>query len=157
MTTTTLEKYRRARRILEEGRVYLYTGDYSETAISNLDKLVEHEWNVVRFKKDLTKEKVIQELADLYMTLRTHFSLRLNTTVSLLNTTCEELFLKKNADYGDAYAKLGPLGVVVAVYNKLKRLQVLQKKSAQIVTESIEDTMVDMLNYCILTVCTLQS
>jgi len=33
-----------------------------------------------------------------------------------------ELFTKKNADYGDAFADYGPVGVIVRMGDKIRRL-----------------------------------
>ena len=61
-----------------------------------------------------------------------------------------DLFARKNADYGDAFAEFGTLGVVVRIGDKIFRLNSLtkRKENTQMVTdESILDTYEDLFNY----------
>lgn len=58
------------------------------------------------------------------------------------------LFEKKNKDYGDAFAEYGPIGVLVRIGDKIKRLQSIQKNKITMVSdESIRDTLIDLHNY----------
>lgn len=68
-----------------------------------------------------------------------------------------ELYLKKNADYGDSFAKLRkefPDFVCMRVYDKLNRLRTLidPNYTQQVEDEKIEDTLLDIANYCIMEV-----
>lgn len=59
-----------------------------------------------------------------------------------------ELFTRKNKDYGDAFAKYGPIGVIVRIGDKINRLQNISKSGIQMVDdESIRDTLIDLHNY----------
>lgn len=59
-----------------------------------------------------------------------------------------ELFSKKNADYGDAFATYGPIGVLVRIGDKLQRFSSISNKKIQLVNdESLRDTLVDLHNY----------
>jgi len=59
-----------------------------------------------------------------------------------------ELFKKKNADYGDAFANYGVVGVLVRMGDKIARLQSITTKSVSLVnTESLRDTLIDLHNY----------
>ena len=59
-----------------------------------------------------------------------------------------ELFAKKNADYGDAFATYGSVGVIVRLGDKIQRLMSVTKNGVQFVdTESIRDTLIDLHNY----------
>ena len=59
-----------------------------------------------------------------------------------------ELFKKKNQDYGDAFANYGPIGVLVRMGDKIRRLQSVTKSSLTLVEcESIRDTLIDLHNY----------
>ena len=60
-----------------------------------------------------------------------------------------ELFKKKNADYGDAFAKYGPIGVIVRLGDKIQRLSTVTKKTVklEIKSETIRDTLMDIHNY----------
>jgi len=68
----------------------------------------------------------------------------------MLNTVYE----KKNHDYGDSFAKLRselPLAILVRIYDKYSRLKTLLQGKQQLVKdESIDDTLMDLANYCIM-------
>ena len=59
-----------------------------------------------------------------------------------------ELFAKKNADYGDAFATYGAVGVLVRIGDKLSRLASIEKNGVTLVNdESLRDTLIDLHNY----------
>jgi hypothetical protein len=59
-----------------------------------------------------------------------------------------ELFKKKNADYGDAFAKYGPVGVIMRMEDKLRRYLSITKSGVNLVNEeSLRDTLIDLHNY----------
>lgn len=59
-----------------------------------------------------------------------------------------DLFIKKNADYGDAFAKYGIVGILVRIQDKIQRCLSLTKRSIQLVDdESLYDTLIDLHNY----------
>ena len=59
-----------------------------------------------------------------------------------------ELFNRKNADYGDAFANYGPIGVLVRMGDKIQRLSNITKKGVTMVNdESLRDTLIDLHNY----------
>ena len=45
-----------------------------------------------------------------------------------------ELFKRKNADYGDAFAEYGTIGVLVRMGDKIKRLQSIEKNKITLVS-----------------------
>jgi len=58
-----------------------------------------------------------------------------------------ELFTRKNADYGDAFATFGLIGVLVRIEDKIKRALNIQKNQVTLVDESLRDTLLDLHNY----------
>ena len=59
-----------------------------------------------------------------------------------------ELFLKKNKDYGDAFANYGPIGVLVRMGDKIQRLMSIEKTGITMVkSKSLRDTLIDIHNY----------
>ena len=59
-----------------------------------------------------------------------------------------EVFRKKNADYGDAFAKFGVIGVRMRIEDKIQRALSITKSGVTLVdSESIRDTMLDLHNY----------
>ena len=67
-----------------------------------------------------------------------------------------DLFLQKNADYGDAFANYGPISVLVRLGDKIQRLQHISKTNITLVkTESLRDTLIDLHNYAAMVVMLL--
>lgn len=59
-----------------------------------------------------------------------------------------ELFTKKNADYGDAFAKYGIIGVLMRIEDKIQRSMSITKNNVTLVNdERIRDTLIDLHNY----------
>ena len=59
-----------------------------------------------------------------------------------------ELFKRKNADYGDAFATYGTVGVIVRMGDKMQRLISVTNKGVSLVdSESLRDTLIDLYNY----------
>jgi hypothetical protein len=59
-----------------------------------------------------------------------------------------ELFAKKNADYGDAFAKFGTIGVLMRIEDKIQRSLSITKNGVTLVDdEKIRDTLLDLHNY----------
>jgi hypothetical protein len=59
-----------------------------------------------------------------------------------------ELFIKKNTDYGDAFAKYGLLGVLIRLEDKILRcVSITKSKICLVNDESLKDTLLDLHNY----------
>lgn len=59
-----------------------------------------------------------------------------------------ELFKKKNADYGDAFAKYGVVGVLMRIEDKIQRCLSITNNGVNLVNdEKIQDTLIDLHNY----------
>lgn len=75
-----------------------------------------------------------------------------------------DLWLPKNTEYGDSFHKLyEDLGIISAVtqithkYNRIKKLAVeMARGNTEHKFESIQDTLLDMANYCIMTAMELE-
>lgn len=67
-----------------------------------------------------------------------------------------ELFIRKNRDYGDAFATYGTVGVLVRIGDKIMRLQNITNKGITLVDdEKLRDTLVDLHNYAAMAVMLL--
>ena len=67
-----------------------------------------------------------------------------------------ELFERKNKDYGNAFADYGPVGVLVRMGDKIRRLQSISNSGIQLVNdESLRDTLIDLHNYSAMAVMLL--
>lgn len=59
-----------------------------------------------------------------------------------------DVFTRKNADYGDAFAKYGVIGVLMRIEDKLQRSMSITKNGVYLVNdEGIRDTLLDLHNY----------
>ena len=68
-----------------------------------------------------------------------------------------ELFKKKNADYGDAFAKYGTIGVLMRIEDKIQRSLSITKNGVNLVSdEGIKDTLLDLHNYAAMALMLLQ-
>ena len=67
---------------------------------------------------------------------------------------CLEIFKKKNADYGDAFATHGAVGVLVRINDKLSRYINITKSDIKINVsdETLKDTLMDLHNYAAMAV-----
>ena len=67
-----------------------------------------------------------------------------------------DLYKRKNHDYGDSfgkqYAEYGIVSSAIRLEDKLNRFKNLIKNEAKVKDETIEDTLLDLANYAIMTV-----
>lgn len=58
------------------------------------------------------------------------------------------VFRRKNADYGDAFATYGIVGILTRIQDKLQRCVNINKRGVTLVDdETLEDTLLDLHNY----------
>lgn len=71
-----------------------------------------------------------------------------------------DLYRRKNADYGDSfgkqYAEYGIVSSAIRLEDKLNRFKNLIKNEAKVKDETIEDTLLDLANYAIMTLVELK-
>lgn len=74
-----------------------------------------------------------------------------------------EIYAKKNADYGnsfgDTFQKLGLISAVTRIsdkYNRICNLATKKSDEVKVKDETIEDTLKDLANYCIMTLIEMQ-
>ena len=68
--------------------------------------------------------------------------------MKIIQNEALELFTKKNADYGDAFAKYGVIGVLMRIEDKLQRAMSITKNGVTLINdEGIRDTLIDLHNY----------
>lgn len=75
-----------------------------------------------------------------------------------------QLYASKNSDYGDSfgetYQKLGIVSAITRIsdkYNRLVSLATKPEEERKVKDESIQDTLLDMANYCIMTVIEMEA
>ena len=68
-----------------------------------------------------------------------------------------DLFEKKNADYGDAFATFGVIGVLMRIEDKLQRaLNITTTQIHLVEDENIKDTLLDLHNYAAMALILLE-
>jgi len=75
-----------------------------------------------------------------------------------IQAECLEIFIKKNKDYGDAYATHGVVGVLVRINDKLSRYTNITKNGIEINVseETLRDTLMDLHNYAALAIMCME-
>lgn len=67
----------------------------------------------------------------------------------------------KNHDYGNSFDNtcdlFGITAAIVRMYDKMQRIITLSKTESYVKDERIEDTLLDLANYCIMTLMYLQN
>lgn len=67
-----------------------------------------------------------------------------------------ELYARKNADYGDSFSKsyeeFGDVMAAIRMGDKLNRFKALIRDRRKVKDESVRDTLIDLANYAIMTV-----
>ena len=70
------------------------------------------------------------------------------TQMKCIQKEALQTFIKKNNDYGDAFATYGPVGVIVRIGDKISRLTSVTSSGVNLVEdETIRDTLMDLYNY----------
>ena len=71
----------------------------------------------------------------------------------------QELYIKKNHDYGNSFSEtiqeFGFTPAIARINDKLKRVKQMVKGEPMQVNESMRDNLIDIANYCILTIIEL--
>lgn len=72
-----------------------------------------------------------------------------------------KIYAAKNKDYGDSFGEgfqeYGLIMPSIRLDDKLRRYKQLIKQEAEVKDEGIIDTLLDMANYCIMTVIELEN
>jgi hypothetical protein len=75
-------------------------------------------------------------------------------------TKLNELYKRKNKDYGDSFGKsfkeYGPTMSAIRLEDKLNRFKALIKQDAEVKDESVIDTLMDLANYSIMTIIEME-
>jgi hypothetical protein len=68
--------------------------------------------------------------------------------LSAIQREALELFARKNADYGDAFATYGLIGILMRIQDKLNRCISITNNGINLVSdEGLKDTLLDLHNY----------
>ena len=77
-----------------------------------------------------------------------------------ITSQMHDTYIKKNHDYGNSFGKsmdeFGIASAIIRMNDKLERLKTLSKKESMVKDESVQDTLLDLANYAIMTVMYLK-
>ena len=98
---------------------------------------------------------IIQELNDMRHIFGSESGEFRDITNSMIQT-----YQAKNQDYGNSFEKslykFGLIASVIRLNDKMNRIESLSRTEAKIVDESIEDTLLDLANYSVMTIIWLR-
>lgn len=154
---------------------YTTVGQFLDDIKNSFDDVLEVKYNSIVANKEANLESV---LTDLHMCSVSVLHMLRNfqspiseeeyknghTGFTSIQTEALELFERKNRDYGDSFVTYGPIGVIVRSQDKINRLVNLLKEwrnltdyklnvtlnTISVPTESIEDTLLDLVNYSLM-------
>jgi len=96
----------------------------------------------------------IRSLEDLIIKLHSICVLLLNPenseNITNIYNNCYLTFQLKNADYGNSFVDFGLIGIIVRINDKINRLKKITVTTPNIINEKIEDTLMDLINYTII-------
>lgn len=112
------------------------------------------------FMNTISDSERIEHLLRITGLARISFQCRAQVTLSMDEISQEQLdtYRKKNADYGNAFEKsMDEDGILVAkirIGDKIRRINSLIKNNGegQVKDERLEDTYLDLANYCVMTI-----
>ena len=85
----------------------------------------------------------------------------MKTTFEMVIAEMLDTYKKKNADYGNSFAdtihEFGYIPAVARINDKLKRVKNMVKGNEMNVNESMRDNLMDIANYCVLTIIELDN
>lgn len=86
----------------------------------------------------------------------------MDTTFEMVIAEMLNTYKKKNADYGNSFAEtiheFGFIPAVARINDKLKRVKnIVKGKDMNIKDESMRDNLMDIANYCVLTIMELDN
>ena len=79
------------------------------------------------------------------------------TILEKVQEKAHELFVRKNQDYGNSFAKFGIVGILVRLQDKIDRCLTLLDNEPQIKEERVQDTLIDISNYACMGICLITS
>lgn len=65
-------------------------------------------------------------------------------------TSCRDIFLKKNKDYGTSWRVLRISSVMDQIFIKAQRIRTIEEKATMKVNEGVESEFMGIINYCVI-------
>lgn len=77
-----------------------------------------------------------------------------------ITNSLTKIYQAKNQDYGNSFEKslykFGLVASIIRLSDKMNRIESLSQKKAKVESESIEDTLLDLANYSVMTIIWLR-
>jgi len=132
---------------------------YFSVFVFNIDKIKKEYVNIdIPFLKNITFDLAKRAIYDSYVhsTGKDFNNIMYGVFIKDFTNTMVETYRKKNHDYGNSFDKsLDEDGLLVAkirIGDKINRYNTLKDSKAKVKDESIYDTLLDLANYCIMTI-----
>lgn len=117
------------------------------------------QWGVARYKMEGSdyyfSDGMLEKVENKQQEVINDINMFKTITSELCNT-----YQRKNADYGNSFAEqfneYGMISSCIRLEDKLRRAKQLTKGVAKVEDEKLEDTLLDMANYAIMTVIELR-
>lgn len=101
-----------------------------------------------------------QKLIDIIRSVRPILNSNIQQFMDI-TTNMTKIYAAKDHDYGNSFEqscnKFGIIAAIVRMGDKMNRLESLADKKAEVKDESIENTLLDLANYAIMTVMWLNN
>lgn len=119
--------------------------------LENITDQIEDVSNLLSLEEAEILYNIIQELNDMRHIFGSESGEFRDITNSMIQT-----YQAKNQDYGNSFEKtldrFGLVASIIRLSDKMNRIESLSQKKAKVESESIEDTLLDLANYAIMTV-----
>ena len=133
---------------------------YTEDTCENCSKFLSSNLKITKdYSKYLWNKPNLPERKNMSMTREQKVTRHLEIAKAL-----NRLYDSKGQDYGDSfgetYQKLGIISALTRIsdkYNRLVSLTTKPEEERKVKDESIQDTLLDMANYCIMTVIEMEA
>ena len=123
--------------------------------LENIIDQIEDVSNSLPLEEAEILHNIIQELNDMRHIFGSESGEFRDITDSMIQT-----YQAKNQDYGNSFEKtlyrFGLVASIIRLSDKMNRIESLSQKKAKVESESIEDTLLDLANYAIMTVIWLR-
>lgn len=123
--------------------------------LENIINQIEDVSNLLSLEEAEILYNIIQELNDMRHIFGSESGEFRDITNSMIQT-----YQAKNQDYGNSFEKtldrFGLVASIIRLSDKMNRIESLSQKKAKVESESIEDTLLDLANYAIMTVIWLR-
>ena len=152
--TYPIEKYNNVLKILKQ----YDTNDYSKSLTFNnytytLNNCQAIYLNALKIGPQIIlmekKNEIFRQIINISILSLNILSLTTNKSKEEIIEENRDLFIKKNKDYGNSFEDFGLLGVLIRLNDKVNRILNIHLKTKE-VNESMEDSINDLYNYCVI-------